>query len=150
MQYIRVIRLAGWRQVGKVTRNRRRGREVENGEEYRRDAEVGEGQYGCDAEVVRRAFEESAGDHGRDRGLFQEGVRAKHRRDRETHWREVARKGDRGADRLRQELLRELCGGGNQARRALCRPRQGGLQAVREPVREGRLGQVTRRFGADE
>src|SRR5215510_10180977 len=105
MQYIRVIMLAGWRQVGKLTRNRRRRREVEDGQEYRRDAEVGEGQYGCDAEVVWGAFQEPAGDHGRDRGLLQEGVRAKHRRDREAHWREVARKGDRGADRLCQELV---------------------------------------------
>ena len=32
---------------------------------------------------------------------------------------------------------------GDQARRALCRSRQGGLQAVREPVRQGRRG-VTR------
>src|SRR5215469_18436635 len=129
MQYIRVIRLAGWRQVGKVTRNRRRRREVENGQEYRRDAEVGEGQYGCDAEVVRRVFEEPASDHGRDRGLLEEGVRAEHRRDRETPRCEILRQGDRGAERLCQERLRDVCGGGDEARRTLCGPCEGGLQA---------------------
>src|SRR6516162_1500374 len=105
MQYMRSNPARWLETCGKVTRNRRRRREVRHGQEYRRDAEAGEGQHGRDAEVVRRVFEESAGDHGRDRGLLQESVRAKHRRDRETHWREVARKGDRGADRLRQELL---------------------------------------------
>ena len=39
---------------------------------------------------------------------------------------------------------------GDQARRTLRRSRQGGLQAVREPVRQGRSGEVTNHAGRSD
>src|SRR5262245_7333149 len=129
---------------GGVTPKRRRRRERwRHGQQYGRPASVRQGQYGCGDEIVRRPFQERAGDRGGDGGLLEKGVRAGHGSRREADRREVAGEGDRGPERLRQELVREFRGRGDQARRALCRPRQGDLQAVREPVRQGWRGEIT-------
>src|SRR6185312_14350506 len=86
-------------------RDRRAGKGLDHGQEFRGPPAGRQRERGRDAEVARRLHQGRAGDRRRSRGLFEEVVRGFLGGNGEAVRRQVVRQGDRSADRVRQERL---------------------------------------------